>query len=444
MLRRVLGPVTGICVGLGAAIGSGIFATPGDIASLLHSPGWILGVWLLCGGITLMQSLVSAELATRFPEAGGEYQYLKAAYGDFAAFFFGWSATIFIIGGGAGTIAAALGGFASALFDLHHPWAGPMFGCAAIVAVTAINALGLRTGAATQNILTSLKVVAVLAITAGAIVVAGRLTPAPVAARPDEPVSIETLLLAMLPAFWAYTGTTDSIRLAAEIRDVRRALPRALVGSALIITVVYIMYNYALLCALAPAEMAGARSVPALVFEHFRGTATGRLIELVSVVVCLGAISACMLANVRIPYALARDGLAFRFLGRMSARQAPVGALMVSGGIACCFVLNRSFSQILRIYFLASAVLFGLTYLSLIVFRLRDRRAGRTFPANVYKTPAGIVQAGLLIALEIAIAASIIRSDWRHSTRDSLYTLALLAGLAALYAVWRSRRVRSP
>ncbi|MFQ5425063.1 MAG: amino acid permease [Phycisphaerae bacterium] len=203
------------------------------------------------------------------------------------------------------------------------------------------------------------------------------------------------------------------------------------------------MYNYALLCALTPADMAGARSVPALAFEHFRGTAAGRLIELVSVVVCLGAISACMLANVRIPYALARDGLAFRSLGRMSARQAPVGALMISGGIACCFVLNRSFGQILRIYFLASALLFGLTYLSLIVFRLRDRRAGRAFPANVYKTPAGIVQACLLIGLEIAIAASILRSDWQRGTRDSLYTLALLAGLAALYAVWRSPRVRS-
>ena len=129
----MLGPSTAVSVGVGGAIGSGIFGAPGVVANLIDSPRMILLIWLLCGGITMMQSLVSAELATRFPQAGGEYQYLKAAYGEFAAFFFGWSGTIFIIGGGGGTIAAALGEFAADLFGLAQPWAPPVLGCCAIV-----------------------------------------------------------------------------------------------------------------------------------------------------------------------------------------------------------------------------------------------------------------------------------------------------------------------
>ncbi|MCZ6698859.1 MAG: amino acid permease, partial [Planctomycetota bacterium] len=422
---------------------SGIFATPGEIAKSIASPWGILFVWILCGGITLMPSLVTAELATRFPKAGGEYQYLKEAYGEFAAFFFGWSATVFVIGAGGGTIAAALGDFAADLLGLRYTWASPALGCAGLIAVTILNALGLRAGAITQNLLTTLKVVALLAIGVGAMIVSQRFLPvaAPATERSDTAIPFGVLVLAALPAFWSFTGTTDSARLAEEIKDVHRALPRALLGSALLITIVYVIYNYALLCALSPAEMAGQRSVPALIFE---GSVAGKVIVLASVLICLGAVSACMLANVRVTYALARDGLTFRFLSRMSRNQAPVGALVLGAAIACFFVLNRSFPQILRIYFLASAVLFGLTYLSLIVFRVRDRRAGRSFPRDAFKAPGGVVISVVLIAMEIAIAVYLVAEDVRswsgaasEKSYDSLYTLAVLAAMALFYLVWK-------
>ncbi len=442
MLRGLLGPVTVVCVGVGGAIGSGIFATPGEAAAILSSPWLILLAWLVAGLITLLQTLVTAELATRFPKAGGEYQYLKAAYGDFAAFFFGWSFTVFIIGGGGGTIAAALGEFAAELLGMDQRWSAPVLGCGAVVAVTVVNALGLRTGAFAQNLLTILKIAALLAIGIGAIVVSGRLTPLPAveSAAPGSPVAtggmLEAFLLVLLPVFWSYAGATDSAKLAEEVKDVRRSLPLALLGSALLLTAVYCLYNYALLCAVSPAEMAGRRSVPALAFRGVEGLPISDLILLASVLICLGSISSVFLANVRVTYALARDGLTFSVLGRMSRGQAPVGSLIVGGAIACGFVWFRTFGEILRIYFMGSTVLFGLTYLSLIVFRWRDRQAGRPFPDRVYQAPAGSLLAILLILMEVVIAASIIRSDLREKTYDSLWTLALLAGLAMLYVVW--------
>ncbi len=440
-LRRMLGPISVACVGVGGAIGSGIFATPGEAAKYLHAPWLILSVWVLAGFITLLQSFVTAELATRFPRAGGEYQYLKEAYGNFAAFFFGWSFTIFIVGGGGGTIAAAFGEFVAELFVMDQPWAQPAFGCCAILAVTVINALGLRTGAVTLNVLTLLKTAALLAIAVGVVVVAGRLTPV----APREAVQtvdharpfVEAYLLALMPAFWAYTGATDSAKLAEETRDVKRALPLALIMTVAILTTVYCLYNYALLCAVSPQEMAGQRSVPALIFRRVNGYPVNDLVLIASALICLGAISSVFLANVRVTYALARDGLTFRFLGKMSGRQAPVASIAVGGALACAFVLNRRFGEILKIYFLASAVLFGLTYLSLIGFRLRDRRAGSGWPTGVFKTPAGYLVAIVLIAIEFAIAAGIVTSDIREGSRDSLWTAGLLAALALLYAVWR-------
>lgn len=446
MLRRILGTTTVICVGVGVAIGSGIFRTPGEVAVLVRSPWVILLLWLIAGGITFMQSLVNAELATRFPKAGGEYQYLKEAYGDFAAFFFGWSCTIFIIGAGAGTIAAALGDFAADLFRLEQKWASPLFGCLAIAFVTSINAMGLRTGALTQNILTILKAVAIIGIAVGAWLLSGRMAPVQesVIFEHQEGHWVKAFILALLPVFWSYTGATDSVRLAEEVKDVKQSLPRALFGTVAVLTIVYCLYNYALLCAMPPGNMAGEPGVHAMVFSDLKGYPIRNLILVVSMLICLGSISAVFLANVRVTYALARDGLTFGFLARMSKRQAPVASFILVGLIAVGFVLNRSFTQILNIYFLASAFLFGLTYLSLIIFRLRDRRAGRSFPVDAYRAPAGILLASLLILFELAIAVGIVTAEiqtWgdpsKANTYDSLMTLGLLAGMRFAYSLWK-------
>lgn len=448
----MVGATTIACTAIGGAIGSGIFRAPGEVARHIGSPWLILLLWLAAGAITLMQSLVTAELATRFPRAGGEYQYLKAAYGNFVAFFFGWSCTIFIIGGGGGTVAAAFGDFGAELFGLDGKWASPALGAAAIVLVVTLNAAGLRTGALTQNLLAALKTLAVMCIAAGALLAAGRLSPSAANTGFERsPLSVDTLFIAALAAFWPYTGATDPARLAEEMHDVRRGMPRALVTAVCVLTAVYLAYNYALLCALSPDEMAGRPDVHAMALERRFGEAAGGPILLVSMLICLGTLSAMFLANVRVTYAMARDGLAFRGLAVMSRYQAPVASLVLSGVLACAFVANRRFEDMLRIYFLASSILFGLTYLSLIVFRARDERSGGSFPAEAYRAPCGVLLAVLLIGFQTAMGASIVWNDvrsWiepgRERSYDSMLTLAFLVALALVYAVWKRAAPFSP
>lgn len=449
-LRRLLGPVTTTLVGIGVAVGSGIFAAPHETSGLLDSPWIILALWLGAGMMTLAQGLVTAELATRFPRAGGEYQFLKEAYGELAAFVFGWGFTVFIVAGGTGSIAAFLGTSAAALFRLEGPAAAPACGCAAVAAVTLANALGLRTGAFVGNVLTVLKLAVLLGVAAAALLSAPSWLPASAAigasesAGPASPISASLILTALLSVCWAYSGATDAVKLAEEVHNPRRDLPRALAGACLLLTGTYFAFNYALFCAMTPAEMARRPDVVAQVLSTYRGLPVDRLVLSAIVLICLGAVSASALSNVRITYALARDGLAPRFLAGMSERQAPIASLFAVGALACCFVAFRRFRDLLSIYFTAAAVLFGLSYLSLIVFRLRDRAAGRPFPADAFRAPAGVLLAAGCAAFQSLLVANNLVTDLRRGSRDTLYTLAVLIGLALLYGIWRAVRPAPP
>ncbi len=427
---------------MGVAIGSGIFRVPGEVAGALLSPWLIAAAWVLCGGVNLMQSLVTAELATRYPKAGGEYVYLREAYGEFAAFFFGWAFTIFVVGGGAASIAAGLGDFAVELWHLDPSWSG-YFAAGAIVLVTGINAIGLRVSAQIQNALTLLKVAALVVV-----IVAGfgwgrepltSVTAASDSAGVAGSLNASLMLAGFMAALWPFMGTTDAAMLAEEVKDVRRAMPKALVMSALSLTVLYLLVNLALMRVVPAGEMSDYSSVPGEAMRRLIGPGGRTAMLVVAILVCLSALSSTVLATIRVTYALARDGLTFRFMAHMSRGQAPVPALIVVGGVSVVLVLTRSFGDILSIYFLAAAILFGLTYASLIVFRLRES----SFPAHVFRCPAGVVLASALIALEVALAVNILK----RSPRDAVKTLLVLAAIGALYFVWkrlgRSRAARS-
>jgi APA family basic amino acid/polyamine antiporter len=433
-LRRILGTPTTWLLGIGVAAGSGIFRTPGDVAGALYAPWLIAAAWALGGLVALSQGLVSAELATRFPRAGGEYVYLREAYGEFVAFFFGWAYTVFVIGGSSAAIAAAFGDFGSELLwpeDVDQTRSG-WLAAAAILAVTVVNALGLRVGAATQNVLTVMKIAAML----GVVVVGFVASPsvAPQVGGGSGGVAAVTLsgfLFALLAVFWSYSGSSDPVKMAEEIRDVRRAMPRALIGAAVSLTVVYVLFNLALLKVVPANQMADLRFVPGEMMARVFGPAGRTTMLAVAMLVCLAALSSAVLATIRVTYALARDGLAFRIMSRMSAAQAPVPALIFVGAFAIALVLIRSFEQIVGIYYFASAILFGLAYASLIVFRRREP----ALPPHVFRCPLGPLQSVLLIAIYLALAVNVAC----NSPRDVLGALAMFALVAALYLAWKRR-----
>ena len=427
-------------MGIGVAVGSGILRTPSEVAGLIPSAWHILMLWVAVGGVTLMQSLVTAELATRLPGAGGEYQYLKSAYGDFAGFFFGWSFTVFILGGGMGVIAAAAGDFAGELIHLRDPWKRIM-ACAFILVITAVNAAGLSFGAGVQNFLTALKLLALVTIMIGAFWVGRRFVPISAPGSPIETPSTANWIGASLAVFWSFSGANEPAKLAEEIRDVRRELPRALITATVILTCVYVAVNYAILCIMTPAELAGQTSAAAAVFR-VTGWPWARAASLViGIVICLGCISSTLLSDVRVPFALARDGFAPSAMARMSVRQSPTVSLVLAGVIGAAFALMRAFNAMLGIYFIASTILFGLTYASLIVFRIRDRHEGKS-AENVFRVPGGIAMAVLLIMIECGIAVHLIAAELRNkeSHHDSLWALAVLGAIALAYPIWKTRR----
>ncbi len=428
-LKRILGAPTALFIGMGVAIGSGIFRTPGDVAGQLGSPGLIVAAWVFGGCFVLMAGMVTAELATRFPHAGGEYVFLREAYGDFVAFFFGWAYTVFIIGGGAASIAAAFGDFGCDAIGIADRWSG-WLAAGAIVLVAGVNAVGLRSGAWTQNVLTCAKITALLVViviglTRGEAAIEWTASAPSTSGKPLFLVFVA----GVIPVLWAYDGTTDAVKMAEEIKDVRRALPRALIGSAVLLTVLYVAVNVALMRIMPTSDMVGVDSVPGEAMRRVFGP-TGRSAMLaVAMVACLGALSSTTLATIRVTFALARDGLTFRFMSKMSGSQAPVSALLVVAAFAVILVLTRKFNEVLQIYFFASAILFGLSYATLIVFRLRERE----FPRDVYRCPAGIVLASVLILIQFALAGGIIR----NSPRDAAYTTGLLIAFALFYFVWK-------
>jgi APA family basic amino acid/polyamine antiporter len=428
-LQRMLGAPTALFVGLGVAIGSGIFRVPGEVARHLPAIEWIILAWVLGGVVNLMQGLVTAELATRHPRAGGEYVYLREAYGEFAAFFFGWAFTIFVVGGGAASIAAAGGDFAVALWRLDESWSG-YAAAAAIILVTAVNAIGLRVSATVQNVLAIVKILAlILVIIAG--LGWGRqplLGEAANASAGGLP-SLSMMLAGFMAAFWPYLGTTDAAMLAEEVKDVRRAIPRALILSSLLLTALYVLFNIALLRVVPAGEMGAIDSVPGVAMGRVLGEPGRVAMLVVAILICLSTLSSTVLATIRVTFALARDGLAFRFLARMSRRQAPVAALLVVGAASVALVLTRSFEEILRIYFLAAAILFGLTYGSLIVFRLREAKV----PREIFRCPFGYALATMLIVLEVALGVNVIVT----SPKDAGRTLGFLAALGIAYVAWK-------
>jgi APA family basic amino acid/polyamine antiporter len=238
-------------------------------------------------------------------------------------------------------------------------------------------------------------------------------------------------LAALLPVLWSYDGTTDCVKLAEEVRDVRRALPLAVIGSTLALTALYIAVNLALLRIVPASEMVDVASVPGEAMARLFGPLGGVSMLLMAMLVCIGSLGSTIPATVRVTFALARDGLTFRRLAAMSPEQAPVPALLVVGAITTFFALTRSFTEVLGIYFLAATILFGLSYGSLLVFRSRET----TFPVHVFRCPGGRMLAVLVIAVQSAIAVQVIV----HQPVQALYTAGLLVLLAAIYLIWPRR-----
>jgi APA family basic amino acid/polyamine antiporter len=431
-------------------LGTAIFLTPSDIARTLPHGGLILAVWIAGGLLTLAGALTYAELGAMFPRAGGQYHYLKEAYGKLPAFLFGWASFFVIMSGGIAAIGAGFGeyfGLFVPFFANDHrlfsiaigpfPWTvsgGQLAGALAIALLTAVNIFGVREGARVQNLLTVLKVGSLGLFVALGFFVAAPASPRLLAPLPSAGVG-SAIGVALIAVLWAYDGWYNATFSAGEMRDPGRTLPRGLLAGTLGVVLVYLAVNAVYLRALPLETMAASPRVGEAAAVALFGGSVARLVALAILIAMFGCLSANILACSRIYQPMAEDGLFFRALAKIEPRHAVPRASLVAQGIwAAVLVLTGTFEQLFTYVVFIEVVNFAAN--GIAIFVLRRKQPGTLRPYRAWGYPW---VPGFFIAASALIAANTLF----EKPVESVAGLGLLVlGLPA-YAIW-TRKGRMP
>lgn len=317
----------------------GILRTPGLIAGYLGDAWLILGVWVVGGVVAGLSTLVLAEMAAALPEAGGKYVYAHHAWGPVVGFLAGWS-EILVTRGFSGALKALV--IAEYVRLLIGRGSLPILSGAVVLAYFFIHTRGIETSTVFQNVTTAIKVAVVLGI-AGAGIWAGDMAGFAPEAEAERVAGLLGFALAYQSVSFAYYGWEDAAKMAEEVKDPGRALPKILVGGAVTVMVLYLLVNVAFLAALTPAEMVGSELVAADAIAGVFGDLAGTVVIVASLLILLSSINVNFLGLPRVAYGLAKHGLAFDAFQRVDARGTPrpalvfitiwIGALALTGAV---------------------------------------------------------------------------------------------------------------
>ena len=366
---------------VGGTIGVGIFLTPADMARSLASPAWLLLVWLFMGGSALCGALCFGELAARCPQAGGGYVYLREAYGPLPAFLYGWKCLLVMDPGLTAALATGFGAYAQAVSPGLAPKTAAI---AAITVVAAANVAGVRLAAGIGHALALLKIGLLVALvvwgTAASAGDASHFLPF-VERRPGAPPLLPALAGAVVSAFFSFGGWWEASKLAGEVRDPQRTVPRALALGVVTVTLLYVAVS-AVFVRLVPMEaVSSSEAFAAQAGVALFGAAGARVLSALVALFVLGSLFAFMTMAPRVYYAMARDGAVPAFVGRLDPRTgAPVRAVLIQAALAALLVVLGSFDAIVAYFVFVTVAFLALTVAGL--FRLRRRS-----PAPAYATP---------------------------------------------------------
>ena len=437
--RRELGLFDSVVVVAGGIIGVGIFANPSNVARVVSDPVLILLVWTLGGVVALIGAFVWAELASRVPHVGGQYIYLQRAYPPVVGFLYG-VALLFIINGG--SLAAVSILFASYVDRSFVPLGAAgirVVAALALVSLTAVNAVGVRAGKWTNNVLMAAKVLGMLALVALAFgrgaLPASRFDFAP--ASVFAGASVQMLFTALVPILFAYGGWQSCASIAAEIKNPERNLARANVLGVIVVVALYLSLNLAYLWVLTPAQVAASPALAADMARAVAGAAGAQFVALLIVVSSLGFLAVVILTGPRLYYAMAADGLFFGRAARLHPRyQTPVFALWFQAAISLALLTTNTYDQLLSYVVFADWLFFGLTAGALVIVRRRDAGppggAIARMPGHPWTT-----------AVFIGVAVGIVLNSFLAYPTQSLIGSTILAVAAGVFFLrGRPARIR--
>jgi len=374
--RKELTLFDSICIIVGIIIGAGIYEITPTVASCMGGWAGILGIWLAGGLLALTGAICYAELATAYPNEGGDYVYQTRAYGSWVGYLFGWSQLAIIRPGDIALMAFVFARYAATIYSPFENMV-PIYATLAVVILTFINIIGVKQGKWTQNLLTVIKSVGILAIVA-----AGFFASTPqIAPAETSGITPDSFKLALILVLFAFGGWNEMAYVAAEVKHPKYNIVRSLVIGTVIVIGLYMLINGAFLHALGQAGMS---SSSAIAVDTFSAVAPGMAAKLISIIICisaLGAVNGLIFTGSRISYALGSEHRSFRFLGTWSERfGTPVMSLIVQACISLAILLVAG-SFIDTILYAAPVVwLFFLgTGISVFVLRRKEPNIERPY-----------------------------------------------------------------
>jgi basic amino acid/polyamine antiporter, APA family len=426
-LARRLGLFDATMIVMGGIVGSGIFMNPSVVARQVRTPGLILAAWAIGGAIALAGAFVYAELAALRPAVGGQYAYLREAFGPLVAFLYGWGLLLVIQSGGMAAVAVTFAHYARELVAL--PIGAGGIATAVLLALTVVNCLGVRAGATVQSVLMVIKIGAIV----GLIVTGLFFAPAASAPASEPPAAaglVTAMLAALVPVLFAYGGWQTASFVAGELKRPERDLPRGLLLGVLGVVVLYLSVSAVCLRVLGPAALAATTTPASELMRRALGEVGARAIAVGIAVSTLGFLSQSMLTAPRVYYAMATDGLFFRSVARVHpATRVPMAAIALQGILAVVIALSGRYEQILNYVVSVDFIGFGLTGAALFVFRGRGERAGS------FRTPGHPLTTAFFVAASFLVVANTV---WRYP-ENTLIGLAILAAGVPAYFLWRRR-----
>ena len=445
----------------GGIIGSGIFLTAKDVAINTRHPWLFLTVWVVGMGMALLACFAFAELGGMFPHAGGQYVYMREAYGDTAGFLYGW---MYFTVSATGTVAALGVGFATYLgqafpalqaqrtvlsYQLHigygHAAAalgpfdltrGHLIALTAIALQTLINIFGVKKGAVLQNIATWVKFAAIAVFVVGGLTL-GRgswdhfrhsLVPSS-----NEHVSIVTGVgIALIAVFWAYDGWVYITFVGGEVKNPQRNVPRALIWGLLLVGVVYISINAVYVYALPMNEIAAQDAVAQTAAVSMFSGRVAPWLSLMVAVSCFGAMAPCLMSGARVYYAMAEDGIFFHALAKVHPRwHTPVMSLVLQGIWASVLTLSGKYDELFTYVMFMMVLSYVLTVAGLFVLRRTQPDVPRPYRCTGYPwLPAMYVVLGSLWAINAAV----------EKKKETLVGTAIVLLGVPFYFYWKRQR----
>ena len=452
-LVRGLSFMDAVLLLVGGIIGSGIFLTAAPIASAVRSPWFFLGIWLVGEVVTLLACFAFAEMAAMFPESGGQYVFLREAYGEFPAFLYGWM--IFAVGQ-SGTIAALAVGFAS-YFGAMLPFAaahvrvatilgfsltrGHLVSICAIVLLTTINVLGLKRGSALINVATWAKFAAIgTFVLLGLVVGHGHWSNYAVSIPADRPVTLGQVVsgfgIALIGVFWAFDGWVYITWVAGEIKNPQRMLPRAIVTGVLLVGVIYLAINAVYLYALPITRIAQEETIAHAAAVTLFSSQAARWLSAMIALSCFGAMSCAILSSARVSFAMARDGAFFRAMGRVHPRyRTPAFSLVALSVWATVLALSGSFDQLYTYVMFMMVLSYVAAVAGLFVLRRTRPDVPRPYRCTGYP---------YFPALYIFMAGAWALNSVVARPKETLIGIAIVFLGAPFYLFWRWQLKRKP